>query len=49
MALRPQHFAAVNIALCVVWLAIVVGVAREHRRLTDDARLPAGVPQPAEG
>ena len=47
LAMKPQNFALVNVALCVVWVAIVVGVARAHRRLTDAAPVPAGAPQPA--
>jgi AAA family ATP:ADP antiporter len=33
MAFTVSHFAAVNVALVVVWLLIVVGIVREHRKL----------------
>jgi AAA family ATP:ADP antiporter len=35
LALAPRNFAAVNVALVVVWLVIAFGIAREHRKLTD--------------
>lgn len=32
LALGPRHFAAVNLALVVVWIALAWGIAREHRK-----------------
>ena len=29
-----QHFAAVNVAMCVVWIAAAVVIFREHKKLT---------------
>ncbi|WP_437659693.1 NTP/NDP exchange transporter [Sorangium sp. So ce1182] len=36
LALSIRHFAMINIALALVWLGVVVGIAREHRRRTLD-------------
>ncbi|XXT16641.1 hypothetical protein WME94_41055 [Sorangium sp. So ce429] len=36
LALSIRHFAMINIALALVWLGVVVGIAREHRRRTAD-------------
>ncbi|WP_234022800.1 NTP/NDP exchange transporter [Sorangium cellulosum] len=36
LALSTRHFAMINLALAVVWLGVVVGIAREHRRRTED-------------
>lgn len=36
LALSTRHFALFNIALALAWLAVVVGIAREHRRRTAD-------------
>ncbi|MGK3959921.1 NTP/NDP exchange transporter [Sorangium sp. So ce1667] len=36
LALSIRHFAMINIALAVVWLGVVAGIAREHRRRTAD-------------
>lgn len=36
LALSTRHFAMVNIALALVWLGVVVGIAREHRRRAAD-------------
>jgi AAA family ATP:ADP antiporter len=34
MSLATRHFAMVNLALVVVWLGVVIAIAREHRRRT---------------
>ena len=34
LALGPQQFAGVNVVLVVVWLLVLAGVAREHRKLS---------------
>jgi len=34
LALTPRTFAAINVGLVAVWLAIVIAIAREHRKLT---------------
>ncbi|WP_437828046.1 NTP/NDP exchange transporter [Sorangium sp. So ce1153] len=36
LALSIRHFAMINIALALVWLGVVIGIAREHRRRTAD-------------
>ncbi|AUX35661.1 hypothetical protein SOCE836_078570 [Sorangium cellulosum] len=36
LALSVRHFAMVNIALALAWLAVVVGIAREHKRRAAD-------------
>lgn len=36
LALSTRHFAMINIALALAWLAVVAGIAREHRRRTAD-------------
>ncbi|XYH94851.1 NTP/NDP exchange transporter [Sorangium sp. So ce1128] len=36
LALSTRHFAMINIALALVWLGVVAGIAREHRRRTAD-------------
>ena len=33
LAFTVSHFAAVNVVLVLIWLAIVVGIVREHRKL----------------
>ncbi|WP_437731419.1 NTP/NDP exchange transporter [Sorangium sp. So ce1335] len=41
LALSTRHFAMINIALAAAWLAVVAGIAREHRRRTaDEAEAP---------
>ncbi|WP_437285617.1 NTP/NDP exchange transporter [Sorangium sp. So ce406] len=41
LALSTRHFAIINIALALAWLAVVAGIAREHRRRTaDEAETP---------
>ncbi|MGK4000680.1 NTP/NDP exchange transporter [Sorangium sp. So ce1024] len=43
LALSTRHFALFNIALALAWLAVVAGIAREHRRRTaDDAAAEPG-------
>ncbi|WP_438015092.1 hypothetical protein WMF18_29965 [Sorangium sp. So ce315] len=45
LALSTRHFALFNIALALAWLAVVAGIAREHRRRTADdagAAAPGG-------
>jgi len=37
LALTPRTFAAINVGLVAVWLAIVIAIAREHRKLTAEA------------
>jgi ATP:ADP antiporter, AAA family len=50
MAMGARNFALVNAVLCIVWLAIVIGVARQHRRLAEDeGEIRGAVPQPARG
>jgi AAA family ATP:ADP antiporter len=34
--LRPEQLAYINVAVCALWIAICVGIAREHRRLADE-------------
>jgi AAA family ATP:ADP antiporter len=41
LALGPQQFAGINVALVLAWLAVLIGVAAEHRRLTESAKAPA--------
>ncbi|KYF61580.1 hypothetical protein BE15_30080 [Sorangium cellulosum] len=36
LALSTRHFAMINIALALAWLAVVAGIAREHRRRAAD-------------
>ncbi|WP_437671447.1 NTP/NDP exchange transporter [Sorangium sp. So ce131] len=36
LALSTRHFAIINLALAVVWIGVVAGIAREHRRRTKD-------------
>ncbi len=36
LALSIRHFAMVNIVLALVWLGVVIGIAREHKRRTAD-------------
>ncbi|WP_437606438.1 hypothetical protein WMF20_36500 [Sorangium sp. So ce834] len=36
LALSVRHFAMVNVALALAWLAVVVGIAREHKRRAAD-------------
>ncbi|XXX74114.1 hypothetical protein WMF30_41350 [Sorangium sp. So ce134] len=36
LALSVRHFAMLNIALALVWLAVVAGIAREHKRRAAD-------------
>jgi AAA family ATP:ADP antiporter len=38
MALDIKGFAAINLAFIAVWIAICVGIAREHRKLTSEER-----------
>ena len=33
LAFTVSHFAAVNVVLVLIWLAIVVGIVREHRKM----------------
>jgi AAA family ATP:ADP antiporter len=44
LALGPQQFAGINVVLVLAWLAVLAGVAAEHRRLTESAKAPAGAP-----
>ena len=37
LALKPQGFAVVNIALVLAWIVVVVMIGREHRKLTEKA------------
>ena len=37
LAMAPSRIAWVNVVLVVVWLALVVAIAREHRRLTGES------------
>jgi AAA family ATP:ADP antiporter len=46
LALGTTAVAGINIILVLVWLAIVWGIAREHRRLTEPAAAPAGATAP---
>ncbi|HTE50527.1 MAG TPA: MFS transporter [Kofleriaceae bacterium] len=36
------QLAYVNVVMCALWIAICVGIAREHRRLAHEADAPAG-------
>ncbi|WP_437644773.1 NTP/NDP exchange transporter [Sorangium sp. So ce362] len=36
LALSIRHFAMINIALALVWLGVVIGIAREHKRRAAD-------------
>ncbi len=49
IALTPQKFALVNAALVVVWILIVIGIRREHRRLTGEEGAGSRTPEPATG
>jgi AAA family ATP:ADP antiporter len=46
LAFGITGFAAVNVALTIVWLAVALGIYRYHRRLT--AATPVAVPAPRE-
>jgi AAA family ATP:ADP antiporter len=37
VALRVEHYAALNVCFVLVWLALVVALAREHKRLAPSA------------
>ena len=41
LALTTRGFAAVNLVIVVVWIAIGVAIAREHRKVTREESLPA--------
>ena len=41
LAWTTRGFAAVNLAIVVVWIAIGIAIAREHRKLTREESLPA--------
>jgi ATP:ADP antiporter, AAA family len=45
LALSVGQLAFVNVGLCVIWILISVGIAREHRRLTREDRAPTS-PRP---
>ncbi|WP_434042393.1 MULTISPECIES: NTP/NDP exchange transporter [Sorangium] len=45
LALSTRHFAMINIALAFAWLAVVAGIAREHRRRAADEE---GAPEDAK-
>ena len=47
LAMAPTALRAVNVVLVVAWIVIVIGIAREHKKLTEEPALPAGSPQPA--
>jgi ATP:ADP antiporter, AAA family len=36
LSLATFHFAMMNLVLVLVWLGLVTGIAREHRRRTAD-------------
>ncbi|MCG8417237.1 MAG: hypothetical protein MJE77_04745 [Proteobacteria bacterium] len=41
LAFGPTEFALVNVGLCVIWIVLNVGIAREHRKMVpDDASKP---------
>ena len=44
LALTPGRFAVINIGLVLVWLGLVVGIVREHRKLAgeNESAAPAG-------
>jgi len=35
LSLSTQGFAAVNLALAAIWIALAIGIGREHRKLTE--------------
>jgi AAA family ATP:ADP antiporter len=39
LAFGPKQFAFVNVALCGVWIALNIGIAREHKRMVGDERV----------
>jgi AAA family ATP:ADP antiporter len=41
LAFDIRGFAAINLVFIAVWLAICVGIAREHRQLTSEEPSPA--------
>jgi len=41
LALTTRGFAGVNLALVAVWIAIGIGIARQHRKITGEEPLPA--------
>lgn len=41
LALSTRHFAMINLALVMVWLALVAGIAREHRLRTQEVETGA--------
>jgi len=45
VGLGVQGFAAINLVLTLVWLALAAGVVREHRRRAQNE--PATAPSPA--
>jgi AAA family ATP:ADP antiporter len=47
LALATRSFAVVNLVLVIVWLLIVAGIAREHRKRTADEERPGQPEQPA--
>ena len=44
LALQPRDFAVINMVLILVWLVIVMGIGRQHRRLMEVQRA-ASVPE----
>lgn len=43
IALTTKHYALINIALVAIWLVLIIGIYREHRKLTNhDDRKEAG-------
>jgi AAA family ATP:ADP antiporter len=42
LAFDARSFARVNVALCLVWIALNVAIAREHRKLVPDDRSVQG-------
>jgi AAA family ATP:ADP antiporter len=51
LAFGVKGFAVANLVLTAVWVAVAVGIAREHRRRTGEERpaIPAGAVAAAEG
>lgn len=43
-----KRFALVNLGFVVIWLLIVVGIVREHKKLVGDEHEPAAVPAAAK-
>jgi AAA family ATP:ADP antiporter len=41
LALTTREFAAVNLAIVVVWIAIGIAIARQHRKITGEEAVPA--------